>query len=93
MSHVFDFFGFMLEFTKPSVVELSILRGVGGCLLPRPMREGIIATPSLAFQNVPVVSASASEETTLQIVLHVVRIGTFRLVDGRLGLSRGQSLR
>ena len=42
--------------------------------------------------NLPVVSASASEETTLRIVLHVVRIGPLRLVDGRLGLSRGQSL-
>ena len=26
----FGLFGFMLEFTKPSVVELSVLRGVGG---------------------------------------------------------------
>ena len=56
------------------------------------MREGIIATPSLALQNVPVVSASADEETTLRIVLHVVRIGILHLVDGILGLSRGQSM-
>ena len=56
------------------------------------MREGRIATHSLALQNVPVVSSSEAEETTLQIVLHVVRIGPLRLVDGRLGLSQGQSL-
>ena len=74
MSHILDFFGFMLEFTKPSVVELSVLRGVGGCLRPRPMGEGIIETPFLEFQNVPVVSPSAAEETTLRIVLHEARI-------------------
>ena len=68
MSHVLDFFGFMLEFTNPSVVELYILRGVGGCLL-RPMREGRIAIPSLALQNVPVVSASAADETTFTKIL------------------------
>ena len=53
------------------------------------MRERRIATPSLAFQNVPVVSASAAEETTFRIALHVVRIGPLRFVDGRLGLSLG----
>ena len=57
------------------------------------MREGRISTTSLALQNAPVVSALEAEETTLQIVLHVVRIGHLRLVDGRLGLSRVQSLR
>ena len=51
------------------------------------MREGRIATPYLALQNVPVISASAAEETTLRIVLHVVRIGPLLLVDWRLGLS------
>ena len=74
------------------MVGLSFLIGVGGCLLLRPMIEGRIATPYLALQNVPVVSDSAAEETTLRIVLHVVRIGQLRLVDGRLVLSRVQSL-
>ena len=82
MSHIFERFGFIPESTKPVVVEFSVLQGLGGCLCPSTNKEVCIPTPSLALLNVPEVSASVSEVTTLQIVLCVVRIGPLRLGVG-----------
>ena len=55
MPHVLGYFGLILEFLKPSVVELSILRGVPGRLCQGEKKDSRITTPSLELLNMPVV--------------------------------------
>ena len=67
----------MPEFKNPSVVELLVLRGFAGCLWSNMINAGHIKIAALLVLNVPYVSDSATEDTTLRIVLQYVWIGTF----------------
>ena len=89
----FQRFGFIPEFTKPSVVELSVLRGVAGCLWSNAIKAGRMPIYVLPLLKVTHDSASVSEGTTLRIVLRSVCIGPFLSGLGFIGLGEGQSLR
>ena len=82
----------MPEFTNPSVVELSILRGVAGCLWSNAIKAGRITIDVFLLLKVPHISASSAEDTTLRIVLHSVCICPFLLGLDFIGLSEGQLL-
>ena len=83
----------MPEFTNPSVVKLSILRDVTGCLWSNTVEAGRMLIAVLPLLKVPHVSASAAEDKTLRIVLHSVCIGPFLSGLGFIGLGQGQLLR
>ena len=90
--HVFEYLGFIPNFTKLSVVELSVLRGVAGCLLSNVIKSGCMLIDVYPLLKVPHVSASAAEDTTFRIVLHSVFMGPFLSGLGFIGLGEGQSL-
>ena len=76
----------MPEFTKPSVVELSVLRGVAGCLFPNAIKAGCMLISVFLLLKVSHVSASSDVGTALRIVLNSVWIGPFHLGVGLLAL-------
>ena len=57
ISHVFEHFGFIPNFTNSSVVEFSSLRGVAGCLWSNANKDGCILVDFLLLLEVPHVSA------------------------------------
>ena len=79
ISHVFELFGVMTEFTNPFVVELSFLKGVAGCLWSNAIKSGRMPIALFPLLKLPRVSASAAEDNKLWIVLHSVWIGLFIL--------------
>ena len=83
----------MPEFTNPSVVEFSVLRGVDGYLWSITIMAGCMPIAVFPLLKVPHVSASAAEYTTLQIILHFLWIGLFPLGLGFIVFGDGQSLR
>ena len=85
--------GFITEFTNTYLFELSVLRGVAGCLWSNEIKSGRMTIDVFPLLNVPHVSASTSEDTTLKIVLYYVYIGLFLLGVGFTGLGEGQFLR
>ena len=93
ISHVFERFGFIPEFTIPSVVELSVLMGVTSCLWSNAIKAGRMPIAVFPLLKVPHVSASAAEDTTLRIVLHYMCIGPFLSGLCFIGLGEGQLLR
>ena len=93
ISHVFERFGFIPEFTKPSVVEFSVLRGVAGCLWSNVIKAGRIPVAFFPLLKVPHVSYYAAEDTKFRIVLHSVCMGPFLSVLGFIGIGEVQSLR
>ena len=87
ISHVFERFCFIPKFTNTSVVELSVLRGVAVFFFNA--RKSVhLPIAVLPLLKVPHVSASASEDMTLLIVLHYVWIGPFILGLGFIGFWR-----
>ena len=64
ISHVFEHFGFMPDFTNPSVVELSVLRSVAGCLWSNLIKSGCMTIDVFPLLKFPRVSALAAEDTT-----------------------------
>ena len=89
ISHVFECFGFMTKFTKPSVVELSVLRGVTGCLWFNTIQSGCILIEVFLLLKLPHVSVYATKDITLRIFLHSVWIRQFLLGLGFIGLGDG----
>ena len=87
--HVFERFGFIPKFTKPSVVELSVLRGVAICLWSNAIKDVCMLISVLQFLKVLNVSASAAEDTPLRIVLHSVCMGEFLSGLVFIGLGKG----
>ena len=83
----------MPNFTNPSVVELSVLRGVAGCLWTKTIKAGRMPITVSLLLKVPHVSASADEDTTLRIFYDSVCIGPFLLGLGFIRLGQGQSFR
>ena len=83
----------MPEFTKPSVVELYILRGVSGCLWSNAIKAGCMPISVFPLLKVSHVSAYDTEYTTLRIVLHYVWIGPFLVRVGFTGHGEGQLIR
>ena len=77
ISHIFESFGFMAYFTNPSVVELSVLRGVSGYLCSNVIKAGRMPIYVFSLLKVTHISASAAEDTRLRIALHSVCIYTF----------------
>ena len=75
----------MPEFTNPSAVELSVLRGLYGCLWSNMIKSDRIPIAVLPLFKVPHVLASGAEDTILQILLHSVWIGQFILGVGFTG--------
>ena len=69
----------MPEFTNPSVVDLSVLRGVLGCFCFNLIKYDCMPIAVLTLLNVPHLLASVYEDTTLRIFLHYVWIGLFLL--------------
>ena len=65
--HVFECFGFIPEFTNPSVVELSVLRSVAGCLWSNAIKAGRMTIAVFLLLKVPHISDSAAEGTTFRI--------------------------
>ena len=65
ISHVFERLGFMPEFTNPSVVKLSALKGVAVCLWYNAIKAGHMSIDVFLVFNVPHVSDSDDEDTTL----------------------------
>ena len=90
ISHVFEHLGFIPNFTKLSVVELSVLRGVAGFLWYNAIKSGCMPIDVFLSLHVPHVPASSHEDTILRIVLHLVCIGPFLLGLGFIGLGEGQ---
>ena len=70
-------FDFIPKFKNPSVLELSVLRGIAVCLWSDVIKAGRMSISVLPFLKVPHVPASSAEETTFWIVLHSVCMGTF----------------
>ena len=87
ISHVFEHFGFIPEFTNPSVVELSVLRGVAGYFWSDVIKYGRIPISVLLLLKVSHVSDSATEDTTFRIVLHSMCMGPFLSGLGFIGLG------
>ena len=67
ISHLFENFGFMPEFTRPSIAEFSVLRGVTSCLWSNTIKYGRTSIAVFPLLKVPHVSASAAEDTKLRI--------------------------
>ena len=65
ISHVFEHFGFIPELTNLNLVELSVLSVVSGCLQSKAIRASRIPIAVLPLLNVPHVSASVYEDTSL----------------------------
>ena len=93
ISHVFERFGFIPEFKKPSVVELYVLRGVDGFLWYNEIKSGCMPISVSPLFKVPHVSASAAEDIIFRIVLHSVCMGPFLSGLSFIGLGESQSLR
>ena len=83
----------MIQFIKPSVLELSILRRVDGCLWANAIKAGRMPIYTFILLKVPHLSDSAAKDTTIWIVLHSMWIGPFLLGVGFIGLDDGQSLK
>ena len=83
----------MPEFTKPSVVGFSILRGVTDCLWSNVIKDSRMLKAVFPLLKAPHVLSSADEDTTLHIFFHSMRIGLFILVVGFIGRGEGQLLR
>ena len=64
------------------MVELSVLRGVVGCLWTNSIKAGLILIDVLIFVKVPHISSSADEDTTFRIASHYVCMGPFLLGIG-----------
>ena len=82
----------MPEFTKPSVVELSVLRDVTGCLWSNEIKGVRIMIAIFLMLKVPHVSSYSTEDMILRMVLHYAWIGPFPLVVGFIGLGDFQYL-
>ena len=93
ISHVFEIFVFIPEFTNPSVVELSVLRGVTGCSRSNAITAGCMSISVFLLFRVPQISDLSAEDTALHTVLHYVCMGPFLSELGFIGLVEGQSLR
>ena len=93
ISHVFERSGFIPKFINPSVVKFSVLRVVAGCSWSNVIKAGCMPIAVFLLLKVPHVSDSAAEDTTLQMVLHSVCMGTFLPGLGFIGLGEGQSIR
>ena len=89
----FERFVFIPKFTNPSVIELSILRGVAGFLCSNMIKSGFMPISVFLLLKIPHVSTSAAETTTLRIVLHSLCMGSFLLGLCFIGIGEGQSLR
>ena len=70
--HVFERFGFIPEFKKPSVIDFSVLRGVGGCLISNTIKADCMPVTIFPLLKVPHVSDSAAEDTTFRKIFHSV---------------------
>ena len=70
--------GFIPEMKNPSIVELSVLSAVAGCLRSNAIIYGRTKIAVFLLLNVPHVLDYAAADTTLEIVLHYVWIGPFR---------------
>ena len=80
----------MPELTNISIVELSVLRGVAGCLWPNAIKAGCMTIAVLPLSKVTHVSASATDDKILRIVLKFVCIGPLLSGLGFIGLGEGQ---
>ena len=83
----------MTEFKNPSVVELSVFRGVAGCLWSNVINDGRKPIAVFLLLKVPHILASAYKKLILLMFLHSVWIGSFLLGLGIIGFGDGQSLR
>ena len=75
-----------------SVVELSVLRVVAGCLWSNALEDAHMLISVFLMLKVPHASSSAAEDKTFWIVLHSVCMGPVLLGLGFIELGEGQSL-
>ena len=93
ISHVIEHSGIIPDFTNPSIVEFSVLRGVSNCRWSNVITVICIRISVFPCLKVPHISDSAAEDTTMRIVLHSVSMGTFILGVLFIGLGEVQSFR
>ena len=86
----FEHFGFIPKFTNPSVIELSVSRGVAGCLWSNVIKAGNMVINVFLLFKVTYFSASPPEDTKLRIFLYLLCIGIFLLGLGFIGIGEGQ---
>ena len=90
ISHAFELFGFIPDFTNHSVVELFVFRGVDGCLWSNLIKYGRMPIAFSQLLKVPHVSVSAAEGTTFRNFLHSVCMVPFFSGLGFIGLGEVQ---
>jgi hypothetical protein len=79
MSIAFDLFCFIFSFKIPNAVELSVWRGVGGCIWPNSVRFTLSgATPWDLYKHAPT-SDSSAEGTTFLMTEAILRMETINL--------------
>ena len=93
ISHVFEHLDFITELKNPFLVELYILSGVTVFFWSNVIRTGPMPIYVSTLLNVPHISYSAADDTTLRIFLHYVWIVPFSLGGGLNGSCEGESLR
>jgi hypothetical protein len=82
MSIVFDLFCLMVSFKMPKAVELSVRRGVAGCVWTNSVSMTLIGAPLWAFWKHTPTSDSDAEATTLLMTDATLRIEPFNSFRG-----------
>ena len=93
ISHVFERFGFIPDFKKPSVFQSSVLRGFAGCLWLNAIKADHMTIAIFPLLKFPQFASSVDEDATLRIFLHSLWIGPFLSGVRFTGRGEGQSLR
>jgi hypothetical protein len=74
MSIAFDRFCLIVSFTMPYAVELSVRRGVGGCVWPSSVSVTLSGAPLWALRKHAPASDSAAEATTFLMTAATLRM-------------------
>ena len=82
----------MVDSKNPSAMLLSVLMGGCPCLCPNSLRVTHIRTATLVLLYTVCASASATEDITLFIVVHLVRKGTLYCIVGVVAVVVGRIL-
>jgi hypothetical protein len=74
MSIAFDLFCLIVSLTMPYAVELSVRRGIGGCVWPSSVSVTLSGAPLWALWKHAPTSDSAAEATTFLMTAATLRI-------------------
>jgi hypothetical protein len=74
MSIAFDLFCLIVSFKIPNAVELSVWRGVGGCVWPSSVSVTLSGAPLWALRKHAPTSDSAAEATTFLMTEATLRM-------------------